>query len=101
MGLAPLSRKKATSARLPVRSTSRRNRTDVGPVRDREFNQRGPVHLQSERSASFLICWLSSCRRSSSTRLWKPVEIATPSGVFLTSVGTASDLPARIHASTS
>jgi hypothetical protein len=53
------------------------------------------------RRASFFTSWLCSWRRRSSTRLWNPADMATVSGVFLTSFGTARDLPARIQASTS
>jgi hypothetical protein len=44
------------------------------------------------RTASSFSPCLSSWRKSSSTRLWNPVEMATLSGVFRTSFGTVRDL---------
>ena len=56
-----------------------RDRADVRPMRECQFNEGRPV--QEQRLAE--------------------VDMATVSGVFLTSFGTVRDLPARIQASTS
>lgn len=69
-GSAPCSRKAVTMARLPVRRTSRNGTAAISaPCARASSMSAGRPCCSARSSASFLSCWLSSCRSNSSIRL--------------------------------